>query len=186
MKLVFCLGNPEEKYTGTRHNVGFFLGNLLANSREVEFQLKDKFSARVAEYATEGEKVLVAKPVTYYNLVGQSMCSLMDFYKLAPAEVLVVHDELDLPFGTVRTRVGGSDAGNNGIKSVNQHGGEETNRLRIGVANDQRSIMGDVNFVLGKFSIDEENALHESVAPKALELIDAFVVGEHEATSHSL
>lgn len=186
MKLVFCLGNPEEKYNGTRHNVGFFLGNLLANNRAVEFQLKDKFSAKIAEYVSEGEKVLVAKPVTYYNLVGQSMRSLMDFYKLESDDVLIVHDELDLPFGTVRTRVGGSDAGNNGIKSVNQHGGEETNRLRIGVANPQRSVMGDANFVLGKFSSEEETVLHESVAPKALELIDAFIAGDHEATSHTL
>lgn len=186
MKLVFCLGNPEEKYNGTRHNVGFFLGDLLAHHQGSTFQAKDKFRAHVAEYATDGEKVIVAKPSTYYNLVGEGMRSIMDFYKIAPEDVLIVHDELDLPFGTVRTRIGGSDAGNNGIKSINQHGGEGTNRLRIGVANPQRSVMGDVNFVLGKLSSEEEKVLHESVAPKALELIEAFVIGEHEATSHKV
>jgi PTH1 family peptidyl-tRNA hydrolase len=186
MKLIFCLGNPEEKYSGTRHNVGFFVADVFAKEHKAEFQLKGKFRAQLAEISVHGEKVLIAKPTTYYNLVGESMRSLIDFYKLEPSDILIVHDELALPFGTVRARIGGSDAGSNGIKSINQHGGQDTNRLRVGIASEMRAVMGDVDFVLGRFNADEQKLLASSIAPKAIELIGIFVADQHEPTSHTI
>lgn len=186
MKLLFGLGNPEETYTGTRHNVGFALMDAQARKHQAEFQLKNKFKALVAEYSEAEEKVLLVKPVTYYNQVGQSLHAIADFYKLDPSDVLVVHDDLALPLGVLRSRIGGSDAGNNGIKSVNQHGGETTNRLRIGIATEKRQLVGDSDFVLGRFSNEETQLLAETITPKAIELMEAFIASQHEPTSHTL
>jgi len=186
MKLVFGLGNPEEKYNDTRHNIGFFLIDAYADNHEASFQLKGKFRALVAECSVAGEKVLLAKPTTYYNLVGESLHAIMDFYKLTASDILIVHDDLALLFGMVRARVGGTDAGNNGIKSINQHGGDETNRLRIGIGTDMRAIMGDVDFVLGRFTKEELEVIQKSISPKAVEMIDTFLAGEHQPTSHTI
>lgn len=186
MKLIFGLGNPGSNYDGTRHNVGFMALDELAAREGVEFTEKPKFKAFIAECNLAGEKVLLAKPSTFYNLAGESYRSLLDFYKLTPEDTLVIHDELALPFGTVRTRVGGSDAGNNGIKSVNLHGGTASNRIRVGVANEQRAIIGDTDFVLGRFSVEEREVLTEKVLPKTLEAIDEFANGNHSITSHKL
>ena len=186
MKLIFALGNIGSKYDGTRHNVGFLALDKLASREGVQFSDKPKFKVLLTEYNHEGEKVLLAKPTTFYNLAGEAYRALMDFYKLTPEDTLIIHDELALPFGTVRTRVGGSDAGNNGIKSVNLHGGNDSNRVRVGMANEQRALIGDVDFVLGRFSLEESNLLSEKVLPKVLEATDAFINGNHSATSHKL
>ncbi len=148
MKLIIGLGNPEEKYKNTRHNIGFRVLTEYAEKKDVEFALKDKFRACIAELTIDGEKVILAKPTTYYNLVGEAARLITDFYKIAPADILVVHDELALPFGTIRTRIGGSDAGNNGVKSMTQHLGPDTARLRVGVYNELRERMDDADFVL--------------------------------------
>jgi peptidyl-tRNA hydrolase, PTH1 family len=129
MKLIIGLGNPEERYKNTRHNVGFRVLTAYADASDKQFQLKDKFKAQMIDLTVNGERVILAKPTTYYNNVGESVRLLADFYKIAPSEILVVHDELALPFGTIRTRVGGSDAGNNGIKSIVQHIGSDTARI---------------------------------------------------------
>ena len=185
MKLILGLGNPEQKYTGTRHNIGFATLDAYAATHEVPFNLKEKFRASIAEVPGE-EKVLLVKPTTYYNLVGESLRLITDFYKVSPNDILIVHDELSLPFGTIRARLGGSDAGNNGIKSVNAHGGTDTARLRVGISSELRARMGDVDFVLGMFSKDEQAALDESIIPKCLDMIDDFIAGQHEPTSHTL
>lgn len=185
MKLIFGLGNPDDRYAGTRHNIGFSVLDAFAASRGVAFAQKDRFRALVAELPGD-EKVVLAKPTTYYNLVGESLRAIMDFYKLAPGDVLVVHDELALPFGTLRTRIGGSDAGNNGIKSVNLHGGSQTVRLRIGVGNEQRALVGDTDFVLGRFSSQESDMLADRLLPKALDVIEDFISQRHEVTTHVL
>ncbi|MEP6710637.1 MAG: aminoacyl-tRNA hydrolase, partial [Candidatus Saccharibacteria bacterium] len=134
MKLIFAQGNPGDQYNTTRHNVGFAILDALAKKFEASFTSKPKFFADIAELNIEGEKILLVKPATFYNETGKSARALVDFYKLAPAtDVLVVHDDLALPFGTLRTREKGSDAGNNGIKSLNAHLGPDYARLRIGI-----------------------------------------------------
>ena len=185
MKLVIGLGNPEERYKNTRHNVGFRVLTAYANASGKQFQLKDKFKAQMIDLTVNGEKVILAKPTTYYNNVGESVRLLADFYKIAPSEVLVVHDELALPFGTIRTRVGGSDAGNNGIKSIVQHLGPGTARIRIGIYNELRDRMDDADFVLGTFTKEEDTTLEETLTVKAIALINDFVSGDFEHVTHS-
>jgi PTH1 family peptidyl-tRNA hydrolase len=184
MKLIIGLGNPEEKYSNTRHNVGFRMLNDYAAQKTASFKSAAKFKADIAELQTGSDKVILAKPTTYYNLSGEAARAITDFYKIDPADVLVIHDELALPFGTIRTRIGGSDAGNNGVKSINQHLGTETSRIRIGVYNELRDRIDDAEFVLGKFSQEEADTLAEK-QQKIASLIDAFITGSFEATTHS-
>jgi PTH1 family peptidyl-tRNA hydrolase len=183
MKVIIGLGNPEDQYTGTRHNVGFFVLDHFAKTQEVDFQQKAKFKALVAEFQSTDEKILLVKPTTFYNNVGESYRAIIDFYNISPEDVLVVADDLALPFGTLRTRGGGSDAGNNGIKSINAHGGEGTNRLRIGISNELRTHIGDVDFVLSKFSKAESETLAD-MTPRALAVITSFIDGTFETTTH--
>ena len=185
MKLIVAQGNPGPEYAATRHNVGFIVLEAYARKHSATFQAKDKFKAELAEFSEDSEKALLAKPQTFYNLTGESVRALVDFYKLNPEQdVLIIHDELALPFGTIRTRHSGSDAGNNGIKSINQHVGSDTSRIRIGIANELRERMDDASFVLSKFNTDENKVLEEKL-PKIFSLIDAFIDGSFEATTHA-
>lgn len=184
MKLVFGLGNPGKEYDGSRHNVGFAIVGAFAKQQGSDFRSQSKFKADTAEFSLDGEKIILAKPATFYNLSGESYRLICDYYKISPDDTLVIHDELALPFGTLRTRVGGSDAGNNGVKSVLQHGGQEAHRLRIGVANELQGRIGDVDFVLGKFNKDEVALFSAEIMPKALSIIEDFVTDHHEITTH--
>lgn len=183
MKLIIGLGNPEEKYKNTRHNVGFRVLSEYAKKKDIEFSLKDKFRACLAELSVNGEKVILVKPTTYYNLVGEAARLIADFYKIAPEDILVVHDELALPFGTIRTRLGGSDAGNNGVKSITQHLGADTARLRIGVYNELRERMDDADFVLANWSKDESDGL-STLYDKTRDIVDDFIRDNFVVTSH--
>lgn len=186
MKLIFGLGNPGKEYVGTRHNVGFATLDSFAIKQVSAFVKKDKFKAEVAELTLAGKKALLARPLTFYNQVGESYRALCDFYKLAPEDTLVIHDELSLPFGTVRIREGGSDAGNNGIKSINQHGGQASWRMRVGVSNADRQLIGDVNFVLGKFNANETEHFNHDITPTLHALVEDFASNKFVATSHKL
>lgn len=186
MKLLIGLGNDEARYNGTRHNIGFACVEEFARDKSVPFQFKDKFKASIAEVSSHGEKVLLIKPATFYNDSGQSYRALVDFYKLDDSDVLVIHDDIALPFGTVRTRVGGSDAGNNGIKSVNAHGGTNTMRMRIGIHTNHRTLVGDTDFVLGRFSQVENTVITKHLLPRILSSIDSFLSEDLEPTSFSI
>ncbi|MGB4767787.1 MAG: aminoacyl-tRNA hydrolase [Candidatus Saccharimonas sp.] len=177
MKLIIGIGNPELRFAGTRHNTGFTLLDSYAAANGAAFKHSVKFKADIAELTHDGEKVLLVKPTTYYNLVGESVRALCDFYKLSTDDILVIHDELALPFGTIRTRLGGSDAGNNGVKSLNQHIGTTTQRLRIGVWNELCDKMNDADFVLAKFSATERMQLTK-ITDAASSHIDDFIAGK--------
>ena len=179
MKLIFALGNPEPKYNGTRHNIGFFVADQIAKQINATWQPKTKFKALIAE----GESFIIAKPTTYYNLVGESARAIADFYKIAPEDILVIHDDISLPFGTVRTRVGGSGAGNNGIKSIIQHIGHNTARIRIGTWNELADHIDSADFVLSKFTRAEQIAIIASV-PTVNDIVAQFLNGDFQATTH--
>lgn len=183
MKLIIGLGNPEQRYENTRHNVGFFVVSRYAREQGTKFQAKDKFKADIAELTVNGEKLILVKPTTYYNSSGEAVRAIADFYKIEPSEILVIHDELALPFGTIRTRLGGSDAGNNGVKSINQHLGPDTARIRVGVWNELRDRINDADFVLSNFTSDEQTRLEETL-PRLYSLIDSFISGSFETTTH--
>lgn len=179
MKLIFALGNPESKYDGTRHNVGFFVADQIALEQKLKWQAKTKFKANIAE----GDNYIVAKPTTYYNLVGESARAITDFYKVAPEDILVIHDDMALPVGTVRSRLGGSSAGNNGIKSLNQHLGDNTARLRIGTWNELADRMDAADFVLSKIGAKDSETIKASL-PAILSIIYNFIGGNFEPTTH--
>ena len=184
MKIIFAQGNPGQTYAQTRHNIGFLVLDQLATSTGLKWSEKAKFKAQIAETAIAGEKVLLVKPTTFYNETGLSARALTDFYNIdISRDFLAVHDDLALPFGTIRNRRQGSDAGNNGIKSLNSHLGENYHRIRIGIHNDLRSRISDADFVLGRFS-SEENLELEAIIGKTIELITSFVAGELIATTH--
>lgn len=184
MKLIIGLGNPETKYTGTRHNVGFFMVDAYAHEKGGAFRDKAKFKAEICELSGSSEKVLLVKPTTFYNLSGEAVRAIADFYKVEPSDILVIHDELALPFGTIRSRIGGSDAGNNGIKSITEHIGPDTARIRVGIWNELRDKMDDADFVLAKFSNDEASNLKEQ-SKKVIDIIDDFIQNRFVITSHS-
>lgn len=184
MKLILAQGNPGDRYKHTRHNTGFIALDQYGERHDASWRIVDKFNARIAEVMIGGEKVVLAMPQTFYNETGLTARKIIDFYKLDPAsDVLVIHDELALPFGTIRTREKGSPAGNNGIKSLNAHIGELYQRIRIGVSVKDRHRMDDVNFVLGTFSKEESDTLTETLLPRVTDLIDAFINGTLENTS---
>lgn len=182
MKLIIGLGNPGTEYKGTRHNVGWAALEHYAREHGLHFAAKTRFKARVAEFHDHNERVVLAMPTTYYNLSGESARAIADFYKLAPQDILVVHDEMFLPFATLRTRRGGSDAGNNGIKSLSEHVGQGTYRLRIGTGSDTRLNMDDADFVLSRFTEDEQHTL-DNLYPKITFLINTFIAGQLEITT---
>lgn len=157
MQLIVGLGNPGSEYTQTRHNIGMMvLDELLGSS----MGWKSKFKADYMQATLRGKKALFLKPQTFMNLSGESVRPCMDFFKVNRDELLIIHDELDLPFGTVMFKNGGGLAGHNGLKSINQQiGSQDFKRLRLGIGRPQH---GDVSsYVLGKFGGDDAIALDQ-------------------------
>ena len=184
MKIIFAQGNPGQQYVTTRHNIGFMILDAFANGNS--FTPKPKFFADIAELSIDREKVLLVKPQTFYNETGRSARAILDFYKLTPSDLLALHDDLALPLGTLRVREKGSDAGNNGIKSLNSHLGPEYMRLRIGIYNELRDRIHDADFVLSNFTKDEASRIATDITPKAIELIEDFCRGRLAASSHAI
>ena len=183
MKLIFAQGNPGSEFEKTRHNVGFTLLDAFAHTLNIEFQHKPKFHADIAVYSSGDEKILLVKPTTFYNETGLAAQALLDFYKIEPQNLLVIHDDIALPFGTLRTREKGSDAGNNGIKSLNSHVGQNYPRLRVGIWNERSERMERANFVLAKFSSEEQQAITEHIGPQSAQLIEEFIQNALPITS---
>jgi PTH1 family peptidyl-tRNA hydrolase len=185
MKLIVGLGNYDPHYDNTRHNVGFAVVDSFADAHGLDWQIKDKFKATIAEGVVAGEKILVVKPHTYYNLSGEAVLAVKQFYKLDTSDILVIHDELALPFGTIRTRIGGSDAGNNGLKSIIATVGADVARIRIGSANDMLGRQPAADFVLSRFTPDEQAAIPE-IKKHAIELIGVFIAGDFAHTTKNV
>lgn len=159
MKLVVGLGNPENKYNWTRHNTGFLALDFYFKVRGLKWSARPKLGAIYGR----SEDMLFIKPQDYYNLSGQAVREYMQYYKIDLADVLVICDDFNLEFGKVRYRSSGSAGGNNGLKSIIAAlGTEEFARIRVGTGNDGlRGKMGDVDFVLSKFTSEEKVALPE-------------------------
>ena len=184
MKLIVAQGNPGTQYAQTRHNVGFQALDAFAAAHDASWKLDAKAHAELASTTIDGEKVLLVKPQSFYNDTGMVVRALVDFYKLTPArDVLVIHDELALPFGTIRVRERGSDAGNNGIKSINAHLGGDYWRIRVGIWNELRDRMNDADFVLSRFSAEEQATLPKLIETSVFPLMETFVAEAPFATS---
>ena len=170
MKLIVGLGNPGDEYNFTRHNFGFLALDFYAKMHNIPWE-KPK---RHAIWLKTGDMVFI-KPQTFYNDSGLAVQEAMRFYKMSPEDILVINDDFDLNFGQIRYRAKGSSGGNNGLKSIIEHlGTEEFARLRLGTNNpDLRAKMGDVKFVLGRFSAEEKAQLPE-ILQNIVQRIDDF------------
>jgi len=134
MKIFVGLGNPTPEYAATKHNVGFMLADMLAEKISAG-DWRERFNALVAESFLDGEKILIVKPQTFMNLSGEAVAPIVNFYKVDTANLIVAHDDMDLPIGMIRLRPKGSGGGHHGVESIIQHLGGEQNfpRVRIGV-----------------------------------------------------
>ena len=169
MKLICGLGNPGREYERNRHNIGFMaVDTLLARARAELHQ--GKFQARVGQGSLGGEKVIFLEPQTYMNLSGRSVAEAARFYKIAVADVLLIHDELDLPFGRLQLKAGGGSGGHNGLKSTVQCLGEDGFiRLRLGIGKPQGPNAKErvAGYVLSNFDDAESRQLDELLAQAA-------------------
>ncbi len=172
--IIVGLGNPGKEYEKTRHNVGFMAARAFrGGARAALFQ--KRFQAELATGEVVGKVVALAKPQTFMNSSGTTVVQLKQWYKLPPARILIVYDELDLPFGTLRLRPGGSANGHNGIKHVMaQLGTQDVPRLRIGVGRPPGG--GDaIGYVLKNFAPTERDALDTEILPDAADAIEAWL-----------
>ena len=153
VRLIVGLGNPGTEYHETRHNAGFMVLDRLADLADISVTRK-AFSGLCGEGRWQGERLFLLKPQTYMNLSCRSVAAALRFYKLSPANLIVVHDELDLPFGQVKVKEGGGHGGHNGMRSLMEElGTGDVLRIRVGIG---RPAKGDpVKYVLGNFGKDE-------------------------------
>src|SRR5215472_14144198 len=156
--LIAGLGNPGEQYAANRHNVGFLVADELAERAGVRFK-RDRSRAQVASGRLAGVPVVLAKPMTFMNVSGGPVRALRGFYKVPGDRIVVIHDELDIPFDTVRLKLGGGDNGHNGLRSVTAAlGTRDYYRIRIGIGRPPGR-MDPADFVLRDFSAAEREAL---------------------------
>jgi PTH1 family peptidyl-tRNA hydrolase len=175
--LIVGLGNVGKEYDGTRHNIGFAVVDRFATDYDLPAWIEKKDLKCHFTSGQLGEtKVVVIKPTTLMNLSGAAVQAVMHFYKISPEHVAVVHDELDIPFGQIRTRVGGGSAGHNGIKSVAAQIGEQFGRVRIGIGPKLHENQDSADFVLGKFTTEEQAQL-KNLTREASAIISEFVYG---------
>jgi len=172
MKLVVGLGNPGNRYNFTRHNLGFLGLDFYFKIRGLKWSEKPKNGAI---FGRDGETIFI-KPQDFYNESGSAVLKYKQFYKIDLTDILVICDDFNLEFGKIRTRKKGTNGGNNGLKSIeNTLGTEEFARIRVGTGNNElRAKIGDVDFVLAKFT-PEEKALLPGVLGELAEKIDVFV-----------
>ncbi|MFO0762590.1 MAG: aminoacyl-tRNA hydrolase [Byssovorax sp.] len=173
MLLVVGLGNPGKEYASHRHNVGFMVLDELARLAKAD-SFRDKFSGEIARAEIAGEPAMLLKPQTFMNLSGQCVQPAMAFYKVEPSALIVVHDELDVPFGELRLKVGGGHAGHNGLRSIMASASTgDFVRLRVGVGRPPASFRGDVaDYVLSGFDSAERAALPALVTRAAKVVVD--------------
>ncbi|TCW31639.1 aminoacyl-tRNA hydrolase [Gulbenkiania mobilis] len=163
MRLIVGLGNPGPDYEKTRHNAGFWLVDELAWTWKASLRPETKFSGEAGRASVNGQDIWLLKPMTYMNLSGQAVAALARFYKIAPEEILVVHDELDLPPGVARFKQGGGHGGHNGLKDIIARLGTPNFwRLRLGIGHpgDRNEV---VNFVLKKPRAEEMQAIEDAI-----------------------
>lgn len=172
--LVVCLGNPGDKYDGTRHNVGFMVADEIGEREHIPIQ-KLKFKALTNTCELGGAKVLLMKPITYMNLSGEAVRQAADFYKVPAERVLVVSDDVFLPVGKLRIRLKGSAGGHNGLKSIIAHlGSESFPRLKIGVGEKPHPDYDLADWVLGKFAGEDKKAIDAAIK-RAADAVEAII-----------
>ncbi|MEW2494068.1 aminoacyl-tRNA hydrolase [Streptomyces nodosus] len=186
--LVVGLGNPGPEYAMNRHNVGFMVVDLLADRTGGKFKRAGKAQAQVVEGrigppGPSGRRVILAKPMSYMNLSGGPVNALRDFYKVPPANIVAVHDELDIDYGTLRLKLGGGDNGHNGLKSMTKAMGADYHRVRFGIGRPPGR-MQVADFVLKDFSPAERKELDYFV-DRAADAVECLVLDGLERAQSS-
>lgn len=177
MYLIVGLGNPGTQYARTRHNAGWFVIDELARRHAIDISRKS-FEARLGSGLIADQRVVLAKPQTFMNLSGRAVSAILRYHNITLDHLIVVTDDLNLPLGKLRLRVGGSDGGHNGLKSVAQCvASKEYPRLRFGVSEpprEERAERGTADFVLRPFALDEWPVV-ESVTGRAADCVETFI-----------
>jgi len=175
IRLIVGLGNPGADYVETRHNAGFWLINLIAADHSLSFRFEKRYNAQECKFKAEGKDIYLLKPQAFMNRSGQAVAALARYYKIKPEQILVLHDELDLPPGTNRIKQAGGHGGHNGLRDIVNHlGSREFFRVRVGIGHpgDASQV---VNYVLHKPSVADLNAIEAAnrdtlaVMPQVLE-----------------
>ena len=172
--LVVGLGNPGPRYATTRHNIGFLVADILADRIGSGFKAHKKSGAEAVTGRLGGRSVVLAKPRCYMNESGRQVGPLAKFYSIAPADVIVIHDELDIDFGRIRLKFGGGVAGHNGLRSVGSAlGSNDFQRVRIGIGRPPGRMQG-ADFVLGTFTSAEWKEV-PTICEQAADAVDLLV-----------
>ena len=184
LSIIAGLGNPEERYERTLHNAGFWFVDALAKKHGGQFRFEKRFDAELCRIEIAGEDVWLVKPQSFMNLSGGPVRSVLDYYRLSTDKLLVAHDEIDLPPGTVRLKKGGGHGGHNGIRDVIGHCGADFMRLRLGVGHpgEKDRVTG---YVLQQASRDIESAVMRNI-DDAMQVIPMLVEGGLNAAMKEL
>jgi peptidyl-tRNA hydrolase, PTH1 family len=180
IKLIVGLGNPGREYEGTRHNAGFWWVDSFAQANQITFKSESKFHGLAARSMLQGREIFLLKPQTFMNVSGRAVGALVQFYKIEPAQILVVHDELDLPPGSAKLKLGGGHGGHNGLKDIIAHlGTRDFWRLRLGIGHpgDRAEV---ANFVLNAPRREEEELIKQAMQ-RAQDVAHLITEGKLEA-----
>ncbi|MCH9673934.1 MAG: aminoacyl-tRNA hydrolase [Gammaproteobacteria bacterium] len=183
--LIVGLGNPGAEYADTRHNVGFWFVDELARRAGESFRMQSKFSGELADLSIDGARVRLLKPTTYMNLSGQAVVATANFYRISPSQILVAHDEIDLPIGEARLKRGGGHGGHNGLRDIiSKLGQNGFARLRLGVGHPgtKARVTGHV---LGRASA-EDRALIDESCERVIKDIGLILRGDIDAVMNRL
>ena len=181
--LVIGLGNPGKEYAATRHNVGLMSLDRYHSTHDFSgWTLKKDLQAVIATGQVGSTRVILAKPTTFMNNSGEALQKIQKFYQIYNADTVVVHDELDVDFGSIKTKRSGGSAGHNGIKSLSQLAGEDYGRIRVGIGPKTHAKMDSADFVLQDFSKDQQE-LMPKILNEVCVILDELTVGDlHETT----
>ncbi len=185
LKVIVGLGNPGSKYTETRHNAGFWFVEQLAAKHSVSFRADKKFHGDVAKILLKDKEIWLLKPGTFMNRSGLAVHSLLSFYRFTASQLLVAHDEIDLPPGTTKLKTGGGHGGHNGLRDIiSQLGSNDFHRLRIGVGH-PGSKDQVVDYVLHTPSKDDRIDIDNDIS-KAINVMPELASGDMERAMHIL
>lgn len=178
------LGNPGAEYADTRHNAGFWFIDRVAERARVTLRPEAKFHGETSRLRLAGQDLLLLKPSTFMNRSGRAVQALAQFYKLTPADLLIVHDELDLPAGTLRLKRGGGHGGHNGLRDIHAQIGADYRRLRVGIGHpgDRDQVL---HYVLGRPGRDDEQRIREGL-DTALKAVEAWLSGSWDKALQQL
>lgn len=187
-KLIVGLGNPGSEYDMTRHNIGFYCVDALVGAENASYSDKKSLKCQLADIKIGGTRLIIIKPQTFMNLSGEAVQAVQHFYKISNTDTIVVHDELDVKFGKIRTNIGGSAAGHNGIKSLIKHCGDPPDggfaRIRVGIGPKTPEQMDSADFVLQKFNEEEQGNL-KALSNEVIAVINEAIFGELKPETRS-